>query len=139
MTTLEKYLKPCLAQFREVTESKYGNPHVISVSIEAWVARLGAQTALTYQDLRVFESPDQFPARAPVGIIRLANKDHQALLPPWSKPVDLVSEFFGARETGKLMTPATHIELKLLASDIHDQISTPEHMHLYLSITVNNT
>ena len=58
MTTLEAYLKKCLSQFREVTEKKYGTPCDFAL-VETSVAPLGHQRPLTYEELRVFESPDQ--------------------------------------------------------------------------------
>jgi len=58
VTILEKYLKQCLNDFREVTEQKYGTPCDFD-AIEASVASLGEQRPLTYEELRVFQSPDQ--------------------------------------------------------------------------------
>lgn len=52
------YLHKCLNEFRVVTEKKYGTP-LDFAQVEASVGQLRGQKPLTYEDLRVFESPDQ--------------------------------------------------------------------------------
>lgn len=58
MAVLEKYLKQCLGEFREVTREKYGIPNDFT-RIEGLFAPLCDKRPLTYEELRVFESPDQ--------------------------------------------------------------------------------
>jgi hypothetical protein len=53
------YLHDCLDAFRVVTEKIYGIPSDLA-AIEASVAALRGRTALTYEDLKYFESPQNW-------------------------------------------------------------------------------
>src|SRR5712692_5568669 len=58
MRVTVNYLHKCHNAFRELTEKKYGTP-LDFAQVEASVAQLRGQKSLTYDDLRIFESPDQ--------------------------------------------------------------------------------
>src|SRR5262245_16001299 len=55
----QSYMKQCLADFREVSQAKYGTPFDLE-AIERSVERLRSKKMLTHQELRKFEAREHW-------------------------------------------------------------------------------